>query len=272
VPPFLGGMRLKGKVALIAGAGSSGPGMGIGRATSILFAQEGAKVVCADINEEAAKETLRMVRERGGEGIVVQGDFTRSEDARRIVETAVSTYGKLDILHNVVGIATPFGILETSEEDWDAVVTTNLKSIFLMSKYTVPHMIRGGGGVIINTSSAAGLTGHPSANYSATKAAIINLTRSMAIELAEHRIRVNCIAPGFLDTPMVAPIMTEERRRILEWMIPLGRLGTAWDAAYGALYLASDEASYVTGITLVIDGGLLAGRGIGPAKPPGGMV
>jgi len=263
---------LKGKVAIIAGAGSSGPGIGIGRATSILFAQEGAKVVCADIDENAAKETLRMLEERGGEGIVVQGDLTKSEDAKRIVETAVSTYGKLDILHNVVGIAIPFGLLDTTEEDWDAVVTTNLKSIFLMSKYAVPHMIKGGGGVIINTSSAAGLTGHPSLTYATTKAAIINMTRSMAIDLAEYNIRVNCIAPGFLDTPMVAPIMTEERRQVLEWMIPLRRIGTAWDAAYGALYLASDEASYVTGITLVIDGGILAGRGIGPAKPPGGMI
>jgi len=265
-------VRLKDKVALIAGAGSSGPGIGVGRATSILFAQEGARVVCADINPVAAKETLKMIEEKGGEATVVQGDFTKSEEAKRVVETAVSTYGRLDILHNVIGIATPFGLLDTTEEDWDEVINTNLKGIFLMSKYAVPHMIKGGGGAIINTSSAAGLTGHPSLNYAASKAAIINMTKSMAVDLAEYGIRVNCIAPGFLDTPMVAPMMTEARRTVLKEMVPLGRIGTAWDAAYGALYLASDESSYVTGITLIIDGGVLAGRGLGPAKPPGGFI
>ena len=254
-------LRLEGKVALVVGAGSSGPGVGNGRAVSSLFAREGARVVCADINLPSAEETVRMIREAGGEAAAVQGDATRSEDAKRMVDFTVDRYGKLDILVNVVGIASGLGILETSEEEWDRVVATNLKSIFLVSRHAVPVMIKGGGGVIINISSAAGFVAHPSLSYGTTKAAIINMTRCMAVDLARYGIRVNCIAPGFLDTPMVAPIMTEERRTFLSQVIPLGKIGTAWDTAYAALYLASDEASYVTGITLVVDGGLLAAGG-----------
>lgn len=254
-------VRLKGKVALVVGAGSSGPGIGNGRAISILFAQEGAKVACADINLSSAEETVGMIRERGGEAIAVQGDATKSEDARRIVDTTLKNFGKLDILVNVVGIASGLGLLETSEEEWDRVVTTNLKSIFLMSKHAVPAMIKSGGGVIINISSAAAFVAHPCLSYGTTKAAIINMTRCMAVDLAKYNIRVNCIAPGFLDTPMVAPIMTDARREFLKQVIPLGRIGTAWDTAYAALYLASDEASYVTGATLIVDGGLLAAGG-----------
>lgn len=265
-------MKLKERVALISGAGSSGPGIGNGRAISILFAQEGAKVACADIDLESAEETVRMIEEKGGEAMAVQGDVTKSKDAEHIVERAVSKYGGLDILVNVVGTAAGFGLLHTKEKQWDRVAEINLKSIFLMSKDAIPHMMEGGGGSIINISSVGGLTAHPSLTYATTKAGIVNMTKSMAIDLAEHGIRVNCIAPGFLDTPMVAPIMTEERRKMLKVMVPLGRIGTAWDTAKGALYLASDDSSYVTGITLVIDGGLLAGRGIGPAKPPEGMI
>jgi len=254
-------LRLNGKVALIVGAGSSGPGVGNGRAISILFAREGTKVVCADINLPSAEETVGMIRKEGGEAAAIQGDATRSEDAKRMVDLAVEKYGKLDILVNVVGIASGLGILEVSEEEWDRVLATNLKSILLVSKHAAPVMIKGGGGAIVNISSAAGFVAHPSLTYGTTKAAIINMTRCMAVDLARHGIRVNCIAPGFLDTPMVAPIMTEERRTLLSRAIPLGRIGTAWDTAYAALYLASDEASYVTGITLVVDGGLLAAGG-----------
>lgn len=254
-------MRLDGKVALVVGAGSIGPGVGNGRAISILFAREGARVMCADINLTSAEETVSMIRGEGGEATAVRGDATRSEDAKGMVDFAVEKYGKLDILVNVVGIASGLGILEVSEEEWDRVAATNLKSILLMSKHAVPVMIKGGGGAIINVSSAAGFVAHPSLTYGTTKAAIINMTRCMAVDLAKYGIRVNCIAPGFLDTPMVAPIMTEERRAILRQSIPLGRIGTAWDTAYAAVYLASDEASYVTGITLVVDGGLLAAGG-----------
>lgn len=253
--------RLENKVALVVGAGSIGPGIGNGRAISILFAQEGAKVVCADLNLDSAEETVSMIRKNGGEAIAVQGDATKNQDAKRMVDTTVEKYGKLNILVNVVGIAGGFGLLETDEETWDAVVTTNLKSIFLMSKQAVPAMIKAGGGVIINISSAAAFVAHPIIAYGTTKAAIINMTRCMAIELAQYNIRVNCIAPGFLDTPMVAPIMTEFRREIMKHIIPLGKIGTAWDTAYAALYLASDEASYVTGETLIVDGGLLAAGG-----------
>ncbi len=254
-------MRLEGKVALVVGAGSSGSGIGNGRAISILFAREGAKVACADVNFSSAEETVNMIRGEGGEAFVVQGDATKSVDAKRMVDITVETYGKLNILVNVVGIASGLGVLETSEEEWDRVITTNLKSIFLMSKHAVPVMIKEGGGVIINISSAAGFVAHPSLSYGTTKAAIINMTRCMAVDLSRYKIRVNCIAPGFLDTPMVAPIMTEQRREFLKRVIPLGEIGTAWDTAYAALYLASDEASYVTGTTLIVDGGLLAACG-----------
>ncbi|MCX8172003.1 MAG: SDR family oxidoreductase [Archaeoglobaceae archaeon] len=254
-------LRLKDKVALVVGAGSSGPGIGNGRAISVLFAQEGAKVACADINLLSAEETVNMIREKGGEAIAVQGDATNSKDAKKIVKTTLEKFGKLNILVNVVGIARGLGLLETDEDVWDYVVTTNLKSVFLMSKHAVPAMIDGGGGVIINISSAAAFVAHPIIAYATTKAAIINMTRCMAIELAKYNIRVNCIAPGFLDTPMVAPIMDDFRREIMKYVIPLGKIGTAWDTAYAALYLASDEAAYVTGETLIVDGGLLAAGG-----------
>ncbi|MBS7288015.1 MAG: SDR family oxidoreductase [Candidatus Freyarchaeota archaeon] len=254
-------MRLDGKVALVVGAGSIGSGVGNGRAISILFAREGARVVCADINFQSAEETVKMIREEGGEAAAVQGDATKSGDAKRLVDFTVELYGKLNILVNVVGIASGLGVLETSEDEWDRVLTTNLKSIFLMSKHAVPAMIKSGGGAIINISSAAAFVAHPCLSYGTTKAAIINMTRCMAVDLAKYNIRVNCIAPGFLDTPMVAPIMDDTRRAFLRQVIPLGKIGTAWDTAYAALYLASDEASYVTGTTLIVDGGLLAAGG-----------
>jgi NAD(P)-dependent dehydrogenase (short-subunit alcohol dehydrogenase family) len=254
-------MKLEGKVALIAGAGSIReiPGLpGNGRATAILFAQEGAKVVVADIRPRAGEKTVDMIREKGGEAVFVQGDVTKAEDAKRMVETAVSTYGKLDILHNNVGIALGGSVVDTSEEDWDRVITTNLKGIFLVSKYAIPHMIKNGGGSIINTSSVAGMLSHQISAYATSKAGVIALTRCMAMDFARSRIRVNCIVPGTMDTPMVAPITDEKRRKALCEVIPLGHMGLAQDVAYGALYLASDEASYVTGTTLVIDGGLSA--------------
>lgn len=210
-------MKLKNKVALVVGAGSIGKGIGNGRAISILFTREGAKVACADINLESAKETV-----------------------------------------NVVGIGRGIGIMNTDENEWDEVMRVNLKSVFLMSKFAVPEMIRAGGGAIINISSAAGLSAHPSIAYAVSKAGVIHMTRCMAVELAGYNIRVNCIAPGFLDTPMVAPLMTDERRKIIEYLVPLKRIGNAWDTANAALYLASSDANYVTGITLVVDGGVTA--------------
>jgi len=233
------------------------PGLpGIGRATAILFAQEGATVVAADIRPRAGEKTVDMIRESGGEAIFVQGDVTKAEDAKRMVETAVSTYGKLGILHNNVGIGLGGSVVDTSEEDWDRVITTNLKGIFLVSKYAIPHMMKNGGGSIINTSSVAGMRSHAMSAYSTSKAGVITLTRCMATDFARYGIRVNCIVPGFIDTPMVAPITDEKRRKALTAIIPLGRMGLAQDIAYGVLYLASDEASYVTGTTLVIDGGV----------------
>jgi len=201
---------------------------------------------------------VEMIREKGGEAIFVQGDVTKAEDAKRIVETAVSTYGKLDILINNVGIGLGASVVDTSEEDWDRVIIINLKGIFLVSKYAIPHMIKNRGGSIINTSSVAGMRSHAASAYSTSKAGVIALTRCMAVDFARYGIRVNCIVPGFIDTPMVSSFTDERRRKVLREIIPLGRMGLANDIAYGFLYLASDEASYVTGTTLVIDGGLTA--------------
>ena len=210
-----------------------------------------------------------MIRENGGEAIFVQGDVTKAEDAKRMVETAVSTYGKLDILHNNVGIGLGGSVVDTSEEDWDRVIITNLKGIFLVSKYAIPHMIKNGGGSIINTSSVAGMRSHTMSAYSTSKAGVIALTRCMAVDFARCGIRVNCIAPGTMDTPMVDSITDERRRKGLSEIIPLGYMGLAQDIANGALYLASDEAHYITGTTLVIDGGLSASyHGRSPPKPP----
>jgi len=256
-------MRLEGKVALIAGAGSIieiPELLGIGRATAILFAKEGAKIVAADIRPSAGEKTVNMIQERGGDAIFVQGDVAKAEDAERMVETAVSTYGKLDILHNNVGIALGGNVVNTDEEDWDGVITTNLKGIFLVSKYAIPYMMKNGGGSIINTSSIAGMGSHPMSAYSTSKAGVIALTRCMAIDFARYGIRVNCVVPGIIDTPQISPIADERRRKFWRKIIPLGRVGLAQDVAYGVLYFASDESSYVTGTTLVIDGGLSFAR------------
>ena len=252
--------RLQGKVAIVTGAGSSGPGVGTGKATSVLYAREGAKVLLVDRVTQRAEETLGMICEEGGEASVFQADVTRAGDCRRMVEAALERYAGLHILFNNVAMLGPGTVVDVKEEDWDRVMEVNLKSMVLTSKYALPAMVRGGGGSIVNVSSIGALrTGSsaPSASYSASKGGVIALTTSMSVQHGRENIRVNCIAPGSIYTPLAAG-MTEEMRDLQRRQGPLGTEGTAWDVAWAALFLASDEARWISGVVLPVDAGLMA--------------
>src|SRR5881394_528383 len=209
-------MRLKGKVAIVAGGGASGAVLGNGQATAILFAREGAKVLCADAVEERAQATVDMIKKEGGAASALRVDVSKAADCKAMVDAALERYGRLDILDNNVGISVRADVLEVTEEQWDKVMAVNVKSIVLTAKYAIPQMIKGGGGSIINISSIAGLRANQSTPYSTSKAAVIGITRSMAGDHGRQGIRVNCIVPGLVYGPMVAPRMDEalrERRR-----------------------------------------------------------
>ena len=240
--------RLDGKVALITGAAS-----GIGRSTAILFAKEGAKVMVADNVPSGGQETVKMIEDAGGEASFVETDVTKAADAKRMVKATVDTYGKLDVLFNNAGIiGQPLPTADLPEEDWDLVVNTDLKSVFLGSKYAIPEMIKAGGVAIVSTSSVEGLTGKVGIGpYCASKAGVIMLTKTMALEYASQNIRANCICPGMIETPMTGPWIPALHMEF----IPLGgRAGKAEDIAYAALYLACDDSKYVSGTQLVVDG------------------
>ncbi|MCH7620414.1 MAG: SDR family oxidoreductase [Chloroflexi bacterium] len=250
--------RMEGKVAIVTGAGSSGPGIGNGKAAAVLFAREGAKVLLADQVLARAEETLELIRQEGGEASAFEANVTSAEDCRRMVEAAVERYGRLDVLDNNVGISRRGTVVEVQEEDWDFVMAVNVKSIVLSSKFAIPKMMETGGGSIINISSIAGLRAHSSTPYTASKAAVIGLTMSMAADHGPDGIRVNCIAPGLIYSPMVAPRMDDDLREIRKSAAPLRTEGDSWDVGYAALYLASDESRWVNGITLPVDAGLTA--------------
>ncbi len=246
--------RLRGKIAIVTGAGSRGPGLGNGKAASILFAREGARVVCADLVLERAEETVKLIAADGGEAVAFAGDVTRADDCRRLVAETEQRWGGVDILHNNVGIESRADLLDTDEADWDRVMTVDLKSMFLATKAAVPAMVRRGGGSVICVSSVAALRGVGRTAYATAKAGVIGFVRSLAVQLGPKGIRVNAIAPGAVWTPMVedlGPEAREARRRAT----PLATEGTGWDIGWGAVYLASDEARWVTGQTLVIDAG-----------------
>jgi NAD(P)-dependent dehydrogenase (short-subunit alcohol dehydrogenase family) len=249
-------MRLEGKVAIVAGGGSQGPGMGNGKATAILFAREGAKVVVADINLQAAEETVSMIAKDGGEATAYRADVTNESDAESLVEATVTKYGTLDALFNNVGIGGGRRGLNVSVEDWDRIMDVNLKSVLFMCKYAVPKMIEAGGGAIVNNSSMAGFYSHPLYAYSVSKAGVIALTKCLAASLAKNNIRVNCVAPGYMDTPMVAGIMDEARLQNVQTRVPLKRHGTGEETAATVLFLVSADASYITGQTICVDGGM----------------
>jgi NAD(P)-dependent dehydrogenase (short-subunit alcohol dehydrogenase family) len=250
-------MRLKDKVAIVAGAGASGAVIGNGQATAILFAREGAKVVCVDAVEERAQATVEMIKQEGGTASALRADVSKASDCKAMVDAAIERYGRLDILDNNVGISVRADVLEVTEEQWDKVMAVNVKSIVLAAKYAIPQMKKAGGGSIINISSVAGLRANQSTPYSTSKAAVVGLTRSMAGDHGRDGIRVNCILPGLIYGPMTAPRMDEEIRRKRREAGALGTEGTGWDVANAALFLASDESRWITGVALPVDAGFL---------------
>jgi len=268
------GKRLKGKAAIITGAGSIGPGIGNGKATAIVFAREGAKVMLVDMNPEAAEETKRLIDKEGGESIAFKADVSKASDCKSMVEMCIRTFGRVDILDNSVGIGSFGGPVELSEEEWDRVMNINLKSMFLTCKYALPYMEKQGKGSIVNIASinAIAVTA-PSVAYSSSKAGVIAFTREVAFQYASRGIRVNAILPGLMKTPMVEHYgksvygdNIEEMWKKRDAMSPTGKQGEPWDIAYAALFLASDEANYVTGTTLIVDGGI-TGTIWGTVKP-----
>ena len=260
------GERLKGKAAIVTGAGSILAGMGNGKATAIVFAREGARVMAVDYNLEAAEQTKQMIDEEGGECITFKADVSKASDCKNMVETCVKTFGRIDILHNNVGMGGYGGPVETSEEIWDKTMTINLKGMFLTCKYALPYMEKQGSGVIINISSISGIRVQPAPSiaYACSKAGVVALTREVALQYAAKGIRVNAISPGLMKTPMVEfynPQAYGDGDVELMWqrrdaMCPTGKQGEPWDVAYAALFLASDEAKYITGTTLLVDGGI----------------
>ena len=251
------GTRLAGKVAIVTGAGSRAEGIGNGRAAAILFAREGAKVLVVDRSLTSAEATHTMIGLEGGEAAVFEADVTRSAHCEAMVEDAVRRWGRLDILDNNVGIGGRGTVVEIDEETWDRVMRVNVTGMMLTCKHAIPAMAKGGSGAIVNISSISALRPRGLTPYSASKGAVIALTRAMAIDHAAQGIRVNCIAPGPVYTPMVyADGMTEELRDRRRRASPLGREGTGWDIGYAALFLVSDEARYVTGVVLPVDGGV----------------
>jgi NAD(P)-dependent dehydrogenase (short-subunit alcohol dehydrogenase family) len=260
--------RLEGKVALITGAGSVGPGWGNGRAEAIMFAREGARLLLVDRDAEALAVTIDTVREEGGTAVAFQGDVTDSAVVKQCVDRCTAEYGRLDVLVNNVGGSRAGGPVELSEEDWQQQITINLTTAFLACKHVIPVMIAQGGGSIVNTASASGLrwTGSAQVGYAAAKAGVIQMSRVVAVQHAPDRIRANTVVPGQLHTPMVEARLAGQRaggdvEALLaqrQSRIPIGFMGDGRDTAFAALYLASDEARFVTGTEIVVDGGMTA--------------
>ena len=255
-------MRLAGKVALISGAaaGVQGELMGFGGAAARLFAQEGAKVVLTDIRDELGQRTVNEISEAGGEAIYLHLDVTSEAEWVRVVEAAVARFGRLDILVNNAGSGARYRVEDTSEEDWDGQMNVHAKGVFLGTKHAIPQLRKVGGGSIINVSSIYGLVGsETSTAYHAAKGAIRLFTKSAAIQYANENIRVNSVHPGYAHTPLTdRGYQDPDYFENIRSRIPMGRVGNAYDIAYGMLYLASDESSFVTGSELVIDGGTTA--------------
>ncbi|MBA3947532.1 MAG: SDR family oxidoreductase [Herpetosiphonaceae bacterium] len=252
-------MKLQDRVAVITGAGS-----GIGQAMALLFAREGARVLAADVNGGAAEETAQQVTAAGGTCQAMTVDVIQPDQVKAMIERGQSLYGRIDILCNNAGIGSTTDVVGCEPDEWDRVMTVNVKSVYLGCKYVVPHMLSQGGGVIVNTASVAGMVGIVKrAVYCASKGAVIALTRQVAVEYVEQGIRVNCLCPGTVDSPWVGRLLAETddpvaARQGLVARQPIGRLGTPEEIAAAALYLASDDASFITGTGLVLDGGWTA--------------
>ncbi|MCK1283307.1 glucose 1-dehydrogenase [Bradyrhizobium sp. 44] len=265
--------RLKGKVAMVVGAGSIGPGWGNGKATAVTFAREGAQVFCVDRNGAAAEETVKIITDEGGKASAFTADVSRAREVEAMVAACLKAYGRIDVLDNNVGIAEMGSVVEVTEESWDRVFSVNLKSAYFAMKHAIPVMVKQGGGSIINISSIASIRhmGISYVTYGTSKAAMNQMTRTTAIEFAHHHVRVNAILPGLMKTPMVehsaglansyAKGDVEAMWRARDAQVPMGHMGDAFDVANAALFLASDEAKYVTGIELVVDGGITCKAG-----------
>ena len=263
------GQRVKDKVALVFGAGSSGPGWGNGKAAAALYAREGARVYAVDVRAEAAQETERIIQAEGGQCRALVADVTQSAQIQAVVARVLDEAGRIDILHNNVGITEMGDPIEATEESWHRVLDTNLTGVFLTCKHVLSAMLAQGGGCIVNISSLASIqvNTYPYTSYYAAKAGLNHLTRSLAVRYAPDNIRANAVLPGVIDTPLIYQQIAgqfqdvEEMRRRRNAASPMGRMGDAWDVAHAALFLASDEAKYITGVCLPVDGGkACAGR------------
>jgi NAD(P)-dependent dehydrogenase (short-subunit alcohol dehydrogenase family) len=250
--------RLRGKVALITGAG-----MGMGREASVLFAQEGARIVVCDINEAAAVETVKLVKQAGGEAVGAIGDVAVEDDVSRMVGEGMRRFGALHVLYNNAGVLwkdRDRSVLDTDGAQWDRVMGINLKSVFWVTKHGIPHLRAAGGGSIVLVGSVSALAGFTRAQdaYTAAKGALIALNKSLAIQFAKDGIRSNIIHPGIIETPLQAPYLHDALRAEFKTAIPLGRIGQPRDIANAALFLASDESAFMTGAEMIVDGGFMA--------------
>jgi NAD(P)-dependent dehydrogenase (short-subunit alcohol dehydrogenase family) len=260
----LGRGRLQGKVILVCGAGCVGQGWGNGKATSVAYAQEGATVIAVDKEKSAADATVAIIEALGGRAWSFTADVTASVGVKAAVDAALQAEGRIDVLHNNVGTTIMGGPVELSEQDWQTVLDVNLKSAYLTCKHVLPGMIERGKGAIINTSSVAAIryVGYPYSAYYAAKAGVNQFTVGLALQYARQGIRVNAIMPGLMNTPLIYQQISgqyadaEEMARARDEATPMGRMGTAWDVAAAAVFLASDEARYITGVCLPVDGGL----------------
>lgn len=262
--------RLRGKVALVVGAGTSGVGLGNGTAVAVAMAREGARVMAADIDAAALEETHRLVTSEGGECEIFVGDMTQADAVRDLVDFTHASFGAVSILHNNIGVFVPGGPVDLEEERWDHIMRTNLRPVFLTCKYVLPEMVADRSGVIVNVGSISGqrYMGLPQIAYSTSKAGVAAFTRSVAAQYGPKGIRANTLSPGIIDTPMLSNAMqclgetadAETKNRIAsrEQAVPLQAFGEAHDVASAAVFLASAEAKYINGIELVVDGGLIA--------------
>lgn len=258
--------RLEGKVGIVFGAGSIGEGWGNGKATAVAFARAGASVVAVDVNKAAAEATAALIAQEGGTALAVAADVTSFASVTACVEEAVAAFGQIDILHNNVGITSQGGPVETSEETWDKVMAVNVKSMFLTCKAILPLMEARGRGAIINIGALGGVrwTGYAYCAYAASKGAVNSFTQSVALQYAAYGIRANCILPGVMDTPHIYSQISgfydtrDEMVAARNRLSPTGRMGDGWDVAHASVFLASEEARYINGVELLVDGGLHA--------------
>jgi NAD(P)-dependent dehydrogenase (short-subunit alcohol dehydrogenase family) len=260
-------LSLKDKIAIVTGCGSSGPGWGNGKATAVLFARQGARVAGFDVDAAAAAETRRLIEGEGGACTTARCDATSGAEVAAFVADVVARFGRVDVLVNNVGRSEPGGPVELDEATWDEQLAVNLKSAYLACRAVLPVMERQGAGAVVSVSSVAGLRyiGKPQVAYSAAKAALIQFTRATAVIYAPRGVRLNCVVPGLMNTPLVRRLAEKYAGGDFEGFsatrdrqVPMGRMGDAWDVAHAALFLASDEARYVTGTEIVVDGGLTA--------------